>query len=576
MPAIKVETFGGMIPIVDDRLLQPHSASHAENAWLLNGRIEPFIAPVPIHTLANPNARYAYRIPLVSSSVKNIKDSLWLEFDNPNTVVVRSPVTGQVDRRYYFTDGQNPPGYTTDARIIALNPTLILGIPAPETAPGVSVTGGATPVVTRSYVYTWVSEFSEEGQPSLPTVFSGNITGTWHITLTAPLVGDTTNRSLTHTRIYRTVTSQQGVSAYFFVAEIPIATLTYDDTILDGTVALNNELASADFEEPPIDLVGMVPMPNGMMIGWRKNEVWFCEPYLPHAWPSKYTLGVEAEVVGIGVWGQSAVILCTGQSYTVSGIQPQSMSLAKIPPLEPCGSRGSIVTTPNGVIYASQNGLIQITPYGGQNVTISMIDKEQFPTFIRIDSAHAAWLMNGYIAIGGVSDAVFQTDTFQTDAFQGLDFTGSTQGVWINYLDPRVGVVLFPFATPALNIMQDFWTGEVLVIQDGQVKHINLSLQVPRTKYRWRSKEFQMPYRQNWGGARVFSFVPAGPPPEGDTFFRLICDGVVKFEEKIIGDRQLLRLPSGFKPDVIQFEVEGYREILNVQLGHNLRDLRAV
>lgn len=576
MSAIKVETFGGMIPIVDDYLLQPNNASYAEGSWLLNGRIAPVTAIVPVHTLDNPLARYAYRIPEVGSGVKNIPDSRWLEFTNPNTVVVKTPVTGQTDPSYYWTDGQNPPGYTTLSRILASDPRLILGIPAPAVAPAIIVVGGAAPIVTRSYVYTWVSQFGEEGQPSPPTIQSGNITGSWDLTLTAPTGGDTTDRVLTNTRIYRTVTSSQGVASYYFVTELPIATLTFSDTIPDDQVAQNNPLTSQDYEKPPTDLEGMVPMPNGIMIGWRKNEVWFCEPYLPHAWPSKYTVGVEAEVIGIGVWGQSAVVLCSGQSYTVTGVTPDVMALAKIPPLEPCGCKGSIVNTPKGVVYASQNGLIQITPYGGQNVTINMIDKSQFPKMLRIDNLHAAWLVNGYYAIGGVSDEVFQADAFQTDMIQQLDYTGANMGVWINYADPRVGVVNFPSVDPVFNVMQDDWTGEVFIIRNGQVQHIDFTQTSPRVKYRWRSKEFQLPYRQNWGAARIFCFSPPGPAPEGPTVFRFICDNTLVFEDVLTHTGQVFRMPSGFKPDVIQFELEGYLEILNVQFGQSPRDLRQV
>jgi hypothetical protein len=579
MPAIKTETFGGMVPIIDARLLQPNNAVYAENSWLLNGRLAPITAIVPIHTLVNPDAQYAYRIPEVSSSVKNIADSLWLEFVNPNTVVVKSPVTGQEDPRYYWTDGQNPPGYTTRSRIIAGDPPLLLGIPSPIVPPTVTVTGGTGPIETRTYAYSWVSAYAEEGQPSLPSdPTSGNVTGTWHVAMTAPTVDDMTNRDLTRTRIYRTVTSTQGVASFYFVAEIPIAQLTYDDTIPDGTVALNNPMTSADYEMPLEDLEGMVPMPNGFLIGWVRNEVWFCEPYLPHAWPTKYMIGVEANVVGVGVWGQSAVILCEGQSYTVTGITPDSMVLAKIPPLEPCGSKGSIINTPEGVVYASQNGLIQVTPYGGHNVTFNLIDKAQFPKMLRIDNLHAAWLVNGWFGLGGVSDEVWQADFVQQTplAFQQKDYTGAYLGVWINYKDPRVGVVWFPSPTPIFNVMQDDWTGEVLIIRDGQVQHIDFSKDFPRTKYRWRSKEFQMPFRQNWGAARIFSYAPPGPPPEGPTYFRFICDGVVKYENQIVKDGQVFRMPSGFKPDVVQFEIEGYLEILNVQAGQSPRDLRQV
>jgi hypothetical protein len=187
----------------------------------------------------------------------------------------------------------------------------LLGIPAPSVVPSVSPSGGTGADTTRAYVYTWVSAYGEEGPPSEPTTVTGQVDDTWAITLTAAagsdLGDDGDDRYLTLVRIYRTVTSSAGVATYFFVAEQAISDTTYDDSASDATVAANDQLESTNWTAPPSDLQGFIRMPNGIVASWRESEIWFSEPYRPHAWPAAYVVTVDYPVVGLGVTGQRRV-----------------------------------------------------------------------------------------------------------------------------------------------------------------------------------------------------------------------------------------------------------------------------
>jgi hypothetical protein len=133
--AIKFDKFGGQIPAIDQLLLPLENSAYAENAFLQAGRLEPLAADIDIHTLTNPAARYAFRVPFNQPDVDHIKDSWWLEFEDDNTTVVRSPVTDLADGgRFYFANGNAPPGYTTKQRLKDALPPLVLGIPAPTIA----------------------------------------------------------------------------------------------------------------------------------------------------------------------------------------------------------------------------------------------------------------------------------------------------------------------------------------------------------------------------------------------------------------------------------------------------------
>jgi hypothetical protein len=579
---LKIDKFGGQIPYIDERLLPPENAAYAENAFLQSGRLEPLAADIPIHTLVNPFARCAFRVPVGDPGIANIPDSYWLEFPLADTFVVRSPVTGDAEGgRFYWADGASLPGYTTKNRIITNGatpgsaPPLVLGIPRPAVAPGVTVTGGTTPTITRAYTYTWVSAYGEEGQPANPTLATGNASGVWHITMTAPTVADTTNRNLTRTRIYRTETGTDGTVGFFFVVDLPIATLAYDDTVSSDIVANSEQLKSEDWAPPPTDLKGLVSMPNGMVAGWRSNEIWFCEPYRLHAWPVKYMLGVESPIVGLGAIDQNCMVLTAGQPYVATGVHPSVMTLRKVAPIEPCTAPGSIVNSPNGVLYTSNNGLILIGPNGGQNVTDANIRKDQWLRLFNLRTVQASFFMNGYYVYSTAVDGVFQPDAFQTDMVQHEDFTATQKGAHIAG-DQHLGYMTLTCDSPTYNVMTDLWTSETFVIRSGKVFHVDRRQYDPRQSYLWRSKIVQTNYKDNFAAAKIFFDEPLGSPPVGPHLFKMYADDRLKFTRPIRKSGEQFRLPSGYKADWVQFEFSGQLMLFNVQIATSARELRGV
>jgi hypothetical protein len=404
------------------------------------------------------------------------------------------------------------------------------------------------------------------------------------------------NRSLATTRIYRSVTSWQGVASYFFVDEIPIAQLTYADTFTDAQITLNEQLISLEWTEPPTDLQGLISLPNGMVAAWRQNEVWFCEPYQPHAWPLRYMIAVPTQIIGLGVLGQTVIILTQGHPWSATGIDPSSMALAIIQPLEPCTSRLSIVNTPGGVLYCSPNGLINITAAGAQNLTKDMMLKDQWFDTINLDTACAAILAQGYYAYSITGSEVFQEDTFQFDdpatpednegAFQEKSFFGTRPGVFVSLGDPRVAKnVLDPGLDEVQNIITDIFNGEVMSLRNGVVYLVDVRRQSAYGKYLWRSKMFKTDYLQNLGAAKVYWTPPVDQPPPGETVFRMYAaassqamEDVLwfRFEQKLLASGQMFRLPSGYKALYWQFEIEGYAIIDAIHAASSPRELRAI
>lgn len=597
MVAINLEGFGGMIPAVDDRLLPNAHAALSENAWVYKGTLHGFHEPVGVYSCQLPTTKKVYRIPIQYYDKDHIPDSYWMEFDVADTDVIRSPTVGDSFDRYYWASAQDitplPPMYNTRERIVAGDDPFLLGIPAPTVAMTLpTVTGGTAPTETRAYVYTWVSAYGEESAPSPPVTFSGNANGTWNITVIPAIGGVATDRNITHINIYRTITSSLGTATYYFVAQVTIGTTSYNDSIATTTVSVANILKSLYWTPPPEDLEGMVSMPNGMVAGWRGNEVWFCEPYRLHAWPSIYCVSVEYPIVGMGVIGQSLIVCTTGNPYSVSGVNPSTMALSRLAQFEPCLSRSSVVSTPIGVCYASSNGLAIASPGAVTIVSREMIGKDDWQSLLSLPTLRATTLNGGYYAWGSVRAGCFDSEAFQPDAFLQDDYTGAYTGAFIDINDKRISYhkLSYPPA-PTDNVITDHWTGEVFLLRDGEVLWLDISSSRVEGTYKWRSKRYNMQDRKNLGAMRIWFDLNAdlptlNPVPNLDPdqelaadqygLVRVYADDTLVYTNEIRTSGALMRLPSGFKAQYYQIEVEARVEISKIEAASSVKELTVV
>ena len=563
-----------MVPAVDDRLLPDQNAALSRNSWVYDGKLEGMRVPKLVYTLLISASRMVHRIPVRAGFALHIDDSYWVEFADLDTTIVHGAVNNADDPLYYWSNGDAPPRYNSRSRIIASTVDLLLGIPS-GTLPTVVPSGGVSGTTeSRSYVYTRVSSFGEEGPPSDPsTVVTGKIDDTWAVTIPA-VGGDATDRDLTLTRIYRTITSDQGIATYFFVTELPIATLLYNDTQTSAVVVLNEQLTSQEYDPPPTDLVGMVSMPNGMVIGWRENELWFCEPYRPHAWPASYQISTEFNVVGIGVFGQTAVIATTGVPYVCTGVHPSSMSLVRLSGLpEPCLSQGSVVSAPEGVYYASPAGLVLVGPSSGAVATAKLVSKKRWQDLIVMANINAAMIQRAYIAYAGASLGAFESTAFEETAFELVDFDDTLGGFMVDMEDSRVAFTSLLSTLPTFNVFKDPWTNEVLIIRDGGVYQLDLTSDQAHGDYFWRSKVYHMKKITNFGAAKIFYEAPTGIGSPATTL-RVYGDGALIHTVTLPASGTMFRLPAGAQYDFYQFELEGNQLITAAHFATTPKELK--
>jgi hypothetical protein len=594
MVAVKLSAFGGRIPAQDDTLLPENNSADNTNVFLDAGSLQGMRVPRVLHTMSNPAYGYAFRLPLLAPDRNHMLSSFWLEFPSSDTNVLRSPVANDAFERYYFAAPNALPRYNTRARILAASAPFTLGIPTPESAPTVVVAGGSATNVARAYVTTWVSAYGEEGPPSPPLLHTDHPDGTWNLTIPAPLSGDTTNRNLTLTRVYRTITGTGGGTTYYLLTELSIATLTYADNTTDLVLSNNALLESYGYSAPPTDLQGIVSMPNGMMVGWRGNEVWFCEPFLPHAWPAAYTLSIDAKIVGLGVVGQTLVICTDGYPYAATGVSPANMASSKIATFEPCSSRASIISTALGVLYGSPNG-IQLAAYGVvTNATAQLATKDKWAELVRPETLRASRLGPSYYAWGTIVPGSFDPVGFEPTVFEQFDYTNAYTGISINLSDQRITWANMENAGSTTNVMTDVWSGEIFLMRDNQVVWLDPTTNAVQGPYRWRSKQFQLQSQQNLAAARVwFDKTTANDPTfvqnpvrditspqelKADQYglLRVFVSGKLVMTRELRTSGELFRLPSGFKDVFWQFEIEARMRIMNFEVASTIKELAGV
>lgn len=466
----------------------------------------------------------------------------------------------------------------------------------------------------RAYVYTYISAYGEESPPSPATVLTGWSNGTWAIGLFQPppdQLGVT--RNLVGIRLYRTVTGTGGATTFFQVTpvggDLPITQASYSDIITDDVVVTNTQLASQLFSPPPEDLQGIIAMPNGMAVGWRANEIWFAQPYQPHAWPPSNVLTTEYPIVGLGVTGSSVVACTSGSPYIATGTDPAQMSGLKVQVTEPCHSRGSILGNNDGVYYCSPNGLILVTQFGSVTNTSELwITREKWQQLTPQKNVRAVFLVSQYFALGtirnGDASVAQRGFTIELNPADAQSFS-----IWPQPGGHRLGFNLLaaPNGFNVENLRLDPWSAVCLVMQNNAVYQYDFADPAPTMQtYTWRSKLYQQKSKKNFSVMRPWFSIPAGTPPQSATRNTAPTDdpswlslaagqyGIIRVYAgygtgQPTGDtnpplqlvtvrelrtpQELLRILSGFKAETWQFEIVARVPISNIQIGTSVKAL---
>jgi hypothetical protein len=480
MPVLKLENFSGIAPRIGPTQLQPEQAQIARNVRVTSFELRSWRKATKVYQPAVNDVRSIYKLYKESTN-----DFVWLTWA-ADVDVVRGPIADDTDFRIYYTGDGVPKktnwnlATTTETGVAPYpNASLNMGVRAPAAAPTLSASGGTSPTETRAYVYTNVSTFGsikEESAPSPAATVTCNTTGAT-VTVSGFSSVAISGYNITHRRIYRTVVGAATVT-YQLVAEIPVATTSYNDT---STVAdLGSVLQTQNWNEPPDGLRGIVSMPNGMLAGFVDNEVWFSEPYYPQAWPDLYTLVVDSKVVGLGVYDTTLVVMTERQPYLITGNSPLALSQTKLPVPQPCVAKRSIASDQYGVLYASPNGLVSIAPGGSDVISNPLYTRQEWQELS--PSSMVGMIYNnqylGFYTVGNDTRALVLT---RGDIPPLVEFDFDAVAVFVDKSNASV------FAVSKF---------------DNAIYQLDSS-PVNDTIYEWKSKKFIMPAPTNFAAMKL-------------------------------------------------------------------------
>jgi hypothetical protein len=345
MPVIALSRFSGEQPRLVPRLLPPSGAQSAVNVRLTDGALTPVRAMTNVGSVAGAGYGTIYK-----------HGATWLGWASGSVRIAEGPVAQ--DRIYYTGDG-------APKMRIASGTVYPLAVPRPADAPTATIVGTATGAdkVSRVYVYTFVTEFGEESEPSPPSPAV-----TWIAGQTVTVSGISaapSGRAITKQRFYRTQTGRSGTYLYF-IAERDESDLDFDDDIAADD--FQETLPSANWNAPVDSLAGLVSLPNGMMAAFSGKDIYFCEPWRPHAWPEQYVLTTDSAIVALGAIGNTLVVMTEAQPYIVMGSHPSSMQMVKTEINLPCINARGVADLGFAIVYPSHEGLVAVRADGGASI----------------------------------------------------------------------------------------------------------------------------------------------------------------------------------------------------------------
>lgn len=554
MPGLRIDNFSGIVPRTGPTELEGNQAQIANNAKLTSLELRPWKSPSLVYT------------PSGGASVQTIykfqgqtgTSPIWLEW-NYDVDVVPGPVADISEFRLYYTSSGFSPKKTNWALASSSgagtapypNAQYEMGVPAPTGAPTLTRAGtGTTPSEDRSYIYTYVTVFgaiSEESAPSPATTITVNTTGD-PVTISGFATPPSGNYNFQYKRIYRSVIGATTAS-YLLVAEIPIATSSYTDS--KTAAQLGSALTSLYFTPPPSTLQGLVSMPNGMMAGFTGNQIWFCEPYLPHAWPSIYMMTTDYPIVGLGVFNNSLFVGTTRNPYMLTGTTPSSMAQEKLPMVQPCISKKSIVSDQYGVLYASPNGLASVAPGTQEIISNALYTRDEWQALnpsTMIGAVYNNMYFGFYQTTGGARNSII---ILRGDNPPLATFDSSAKA---RFVESNTGVVFYLSAT------------------DNKIYSLDSSTS-SNTVFQWKSKKFLQARPTTFASLQLHAdYVYMAANAGSYVTVKLYADGALVYTGNITDD-QPVRLPSMTRSYYWEIELVGNVPVRRVAIATSVAEL---
>lgn len=624
------QQFSGIAPRIAPRLLPATLAQEALDVKLWSGELRPHYADEILQYIpSNIQSIYRYKW-------KN-KTYNWLMWPY-ETRVAKGPVYDDENNRIYF---MNQGGFfVTDSSLLLdqdYNTTFTPGescyhvaIPQPgQSDIWVSGGTGSGDVESRSYVYCYVRQWPDGtidvGKSSGPLknfndrsrytvdVRPGQ---TVAISIEDPLLTHHNGavRGINKIYIYRSEVTSAGQAVYSYVDQFDVNTERvtnnpnavwktnyYEYTDSKPNTALG-EACPSIYWDPPVDgLKGLVSLQNGLFAAYKDSTVYVSGWNAPHAWPYEHTVTIDYPIVGLGSFGNT-IVVCTEAAPVLIVVQdPTNPTTKAIQENCPCVSADSIVNTRNGVIFASQNGLVLINSTSPTFITEKLLTQDEWLP-LHPESLKGAFLNNTYYGFftnptDTAAGFIFDLDSYTYSTVynsivsSGMVYTTQPAKVVYNDIEQSQLYVCYPlengtqyslcsFASDS-RINKSFrWRSKVNVSPQGL---FNLSA----ARVMMTSQSFQKENEHIWEGKLTGSSLAArvmdGEPINGwcktneleladTTVFNYYVDGELKYSREV-KDSKPFRLPSGFRGETIEVEVKSNAYIHSITLASSMGEL---
>jgi hypothetical protein len=329
-------------------------------------------------------------------------------------------------------------------------------------------------------------------------------------------------------------------------------------------------LASDEYDAPPENLQGLTNTKNNILVGFVGNTLYFTEPNLPHAWPSKYATPVGYDIVALASIAGSLLVLTTGYPYIVSTSDPASgVSVDRIDALYPCRSAKSAVTMGYGIVWSTNDGLAVYSPNSGSViVTKTLYNNDTWTVDVDPSTVVAEYYGENYFASHSQGSFVFEQE-----AKAGGFFVDTESVFSASWFDVQTGRLYITTGT----------LGDVYEWDD---------LTQPALTMEWKSKVIITKNMINLGAARVvadystvtntwdaetalWNSVLTNWNTADEITFRLWANKQLILTT-VVNDANGFRLPTGYRTDTFEVGVEGNVRVRAIHLAETMLGLREV
>ena len=624
------QQFSGIAPRIAPRLLPATLAQEALDVKLWSGELRPHYADTIIQYIpSTTQSIYRYKW-------KNKKYN-WLMWPY-ETCVAKGPMYDDENNRIYF---MNQGGFfVTDSSLLLdqdYNTTFTPGescyhvaIPQPRQS-DIWVSGGtgSGDVESRSYVYCYVRQWPDGtidvGKSSGPLKnFNDRSRYTVDVRPGQTVAMSMEDPLLTHHNgavrginkiyIYRSEVTSAGQAVYSYVDQFDVNTERvtnnpnavwktnhYEYTDSKPNTSLGEACPSLYWDAPVDGLKGLVSLQNGLFVAYKDSTVYVSDWNASHAWPYEHTVTIDYPIVGLGSFGNTIVVCTEAAPVLITVTDPTKPTTRAIQENCPCVSAGSIVSTRNGVIFASTNGLVLINSASPTFITEKIITQDEWLP-LHPESLQAAFLNNTYYgfftnptekAAGFLFDLDSYTysTVYNSIVSSGMVYTSQPTKIVYNDVEQSQLYVCYPLENKTQYSLNSFGTDS----------RINKA-------FRWRSKVNVSPQglftlscaQVNF--TKLPSLKPESPVWEGrlagsalgmvyvnkqpvngwcktntielydKTVFNYYVDGKLRFTKNIV-DSKPFRLPSGFRGETVEIELKSNSHVHSVILASSMGEL---